>query len=247
MIIYPAIEIYDGRPVSLFRGRIEEPQIWHVDPIAKVREFAAAGAEWIHITDFDAVQGSERNTHLIEEIIQHAHIPVQLGGGFRTAERVEHWIGQGAGRVVIGTLAAQDPRLAKRLARLHPDQIVLAVDVWKGQIMTEGWRKPSALTPAAFIKGFRKDPFAAIIVTDIDADIGDTERSLSLISALAAHSRTPVIASGLVRDVDDVSRLKFVPGVSGAIIGRALFNKTIKLDEAIGIATAMPEKVAEFR
>ncbi|MFC6687008.1 1-(5-phosphoribosyl)-5-[(5-phosphoribosylamino)methylideneamino]imidazole-4-carboxamide isomerase [Jhaorihella thermophila] len=246
MIIYPTIELQKGRCVSLRRGRLDEPMIWHVDPVATARGFAEAGAEWMHLTDFDAVEGSEANEELVEDIIRKAEIPVQLGGGMRSRDRIERWIDRGAGRIVVGTLAALEPHLVRELAEHHPDQIVLAVDVWRGQVMTEGWRQTGALSPAAYIEAFGDTPFAGIIVTDIDADVDEVDGSLGLISALAEIARVPVIASGVVRTLDDISRLKYIPNIAGAIVGRALFQKTFSLSEALRAARAEAEPVADF-
>ncbi len=137
MILYPMIELLDGRCVSLFRGRIDEPHIWHVDPVAKAKSFAKAGAAWLHITDFDAMSGDERNTDLIREIIRTAGISVQMGGGFRSLERIAEWIDHGAGRIVVGTLALHQPDMVKEAAKLFPDQIVLAVDVFEGFVVSQ--------------------------------------------------------------------------------------------------------------
>lgn len=247
MIIYPTLELHNGKCVSLTRGRLEEPVIWHVDPIQTARNFAAAGAEWMHVTDMDALAGGEGNEHLIEEIIRAAGIPVQLGGGFRSRDRVEHWIDKGAGRVVIGTMAAYEPDLLRELAKRHPDQIVLAVDIFEGSVMTEGWRTRSAFDPETYIKAFDDAPLAGIIVTDIDADIEDRDASLSVITSLAAKSRHPVIARGTVRSADDVARLKYVPNISGTLIGRALLSKDVDLGEALATAMSEREPVAEFQ
>ena len=201
----------------------------------------------MHLTDFDAIEGRDTNAELVEEIIRTSEMSVQLAGGMRTREQVEYWIDKGAGRVVIGTLAAWDPNLVKELAKLYPDQIVLAVDVWQGQVMTEGWRSQSAFTPEAFIQAFEGTPFAAILVTDIDSDIEDVDAQLGLISGLAQLSRTPVIASGVVRTSDDISRLAYVHNISGALVGRALFRKTIDLADALNVAEQAHEPVAEFQ
>ena len=246
MILYPMIELLDGRCVSLFRGRTDEPHIWHVDPVAKAKSFAKAGAEWLHITDFDAMSGDERNADLIREIIRTAGIPVQLGGGFRSKERIAEWIDHGAGRVVVGTLALHQPDVVKEAAKLFPDQIVLAVDVFEGLVVSDGWRQKSAYTPSAFLKAFENDPLAAIIITDIDADLGDAEDSLALITALASEARTEVIARGFSRTLDDLSRLKYVPYVSGALIGRALFDDSIELEAALNVAKPELETRARF-
>ncbi|WP_170330977.1 HisA/HisF-related TIM barrel protein [Ruegeria arenilitoris] len=247
MMIYPTMELQNGRCVTLDKGRLDEAMIWHVDPAETARGWSTAGAEWMHLTDFDAIEGSDTNAELVEEIIRTAEMPVQLAGGMRSREQVEHWIDKGAGRIVIGTLAARDPHLVKELAKFYPDQIVLAVDVWQGYVMTEGWRSQSAFTPEAFIDAFEGTPFAAILVTDIDSDMEDVEAQLGLISGLAAHSRTPVIASGVVRTADDISRLAYIHNISGALVGRALFRKSLDLTEALDVAKAAHEPVAQFQ
>lgn len=239
MIIYPTLEIKAGKAVSLTRGRLNEPVIWHVDPLATAKSFAQAGAEWMHITDIDALSGLPGNDDLINEIIRAVGIPVQLGGGFRSRERVEHWIDRGAGRIVISTMASHDPDLFAQLVRLHPDQIVLAVDVYQGYVMTEGWQKYSAFRPQDYIAAFEDLPLAAVIITDIDADIEDQDGQLGLITGLAAKTRHQVIARGTVSTVDDVARLKYVPNVAGTLIGRALMARNVDLKEAL--RTARPE------
>jgi len=245
MIVYPTIELQHGRCVTLDKGRLDSAMIWHVDPVETARGFAAAGAEWMHVTDFDAVEGRDENSDLVEQIIRAAGIPVQLGGGFRSRESVEHWIDKGAGRVVIGTMASREPDLVRELTRHYPDQIVLAVDVWQGQVMTDGWRNASAFAPADFIAAFGDAPFAGIIITDIDSDMEDFEAQLGLISGLAAGASAPVIASGVVRSADDIARLRYIPNIAGALVGRALFRKSLNLQEALETAQPEPEPVAE--
>ena len=247
MMIYPTLELQNGKPVSLYRGRLEEPQIWHVNPIEKVREFAAAGAEWVHVTDFDGIEGSDTHTDLLIDIIRQAGVPIQLGGGFRSMAVIEKWIDLGVGRVVLGTMAVTYPDLVKQAAKYFPDQIVLAIDVFEGKVMSDGWRQPSVFEPEAFLQNFLEDPLAAIVVSDISADIGDTEEPLALITKLAGISTAPVIARGLSRTIDDLSRMKYVPYLSGAIVGRAFFDKTIDLEEAFALATAPMEPRAAFQ
>ena len=240
------IELLEGRCVSLFRGRTEEPHIWHVDPVEKAKSFAAAGAERIQITDFDAMSGDDRNADVIREIIQTVGIPVQLGGGIRSMERIAEWIDHGVGRVVVGTLALHQPEIVKEAARLYPDQIILAIDVFEGVVVSDGWRNKSAFTATAFLRAFENDPFAAIIITDIDANIGDAEDSLALITQIAGQAKSPVFARGLSRDLDDLSRLKYVPFITGAMIGRSLFNGDIDLEEALEVTKPEAEKRAQF-
>lgn len=247
MILYPTLEILNGKCVSLTRGRLDEPVIWHVDPVVTARGFAAAGADWMHLTDINGLRGEDGNDDLIVEIIRAAGIPVQLGGGFRSRETVNRWIDKGAGRIVVGTMAVRDPETVKELAKYHPDQIVVAVDIFQGKMMTDGWRSSSAISPEVFVQAFDGVPLAGIIVTDIDADIEDSDGSLGVISGLAATTRQPVIARGTVCNVDDVARLKYIPNISGAMIGRALFAKDVDLGEALALARAATEPTAAFQ
>lgn len=246
MLLYPMIELLDGRCVSLFPGRTDEPHIWHVDPISKAKSFANAGAEWLQITDFDAMSGDERNADLIREIIRTVGIPVQLGGGFRSLERIAEWIDHGVGRIIVESLALHQPDVVKEAAKLFPDQIVLAVDVFEGSVVSDGWRQKSAFTPSAFLKAFDVDPLAAIIITDIDAELGDAEDSLALISGVASETRTQVFARGISRTLDDLSRLKYVPAISGALIGRALFDSSVDFETALDVVKPELETRAQF-
>ncbi len=236
MIIYPTIELQAGRCVSLSRGRLAEPLIWHVDPVEKACEFAAAGAEWMQVTDLDAIVGTGENWAVITRIIREAGLPVQVAGGIRTEARLRDWLDLGAGRVVVGTAAVTDPAFLRAAARHHPDAVVLAVDVAGGRVMCQGWRETTVFAPEDFIAHFEESPLAALLVTDIDADAGETEATLGLISGIAEQTRTPVIASGLVRGIDDVARIRHLGTIAGVVIGRALFNRSIDLGAAMALA-----------
>ena len=246
MMIYPTIELMDGRCVSVTGGHVEAPAIWHVDPVEAARGFAAAGAEWMHVTDYDWIAGRTGNRDLILEIVRAAGIPVQLRGGFATMESIAEWLDIGLGRIALGTVAVHHPQLVKEAAKYHPDQIVVAIDVYRGQVMTHGGKTATALEPAAFLRQFDVDPLAAAIVTDLDADLGEAEDSLALVTRLAGMARTPVIASGLARSLDDISRIRYVPHIAGTLLGRALFDKSVDLAEALAIARPSAEPKADF-
>ncbi len=246
MIVIPTIELQQGRCVSLRRGRLDEAEIWHVDPLERAAKFAETGAEWLHVTDFDAIADDGDNRDLITRIIRETSLSVQVAGGIRTRERAAEWLDQGAARVVIGTAAVLNPAMVEETAKYHPDAVVLAVDVFQGRVMSQGWRETSAFEPADFIAHFDTTPLAGIIVTDIDADVGDSDATLSLITSLAGCTRHPLIASGTVRGLDDISRLKYMGNVAGAIVGRALFRRQIDLGEALAVAAAPRARDAEF-
>jgi len=246
MILYPTIQLQMGRCVSLHRGRLEEPELWHVDPLEKAHSFAAAGAGWMQVIDVDAVAGADTSRALVARIIRETPINVVVAGGIRTRERAEAWLDAGAAHVVFGTSALIAPAEVIETARFHPDAVILAVDVFQGRVMSHGWRKASAFAPEDFIAHFEDAPLAAIQITDIDAYVGDTDAVLALVTRLAAKTRKPVIASGMVRTLDDISRLKYVYNVAGAVVGRALFRRTVDLHAALEVVNAPAEKVAPF-
>jgi phosphoribosylformimino-5-aminoimidazole carboxamide ribotide isomerase len=246
MIIYPYITLRGGRCVNLLRGRIDEPVEYDADPVEKALEFARAGAEWLHVVDLDAVAGDGSNAEIIREIIRQAGAPVQVAGGIRSAEQVREWSDAGAGRMVLGTAAVRSPQMVKELSYAYPDQIVISVDVWQGQVTIDGWREQTAFDPIDFVKQYAGWPLSQIIFTDIDRDLDLPESSLALVTKLASETTTPVIASGLARSLDDISALKYLYNISGAIVGRALFEGTFTLEEALELAAPSPEPIAAF-
>jgi len=246
MIIYPYIALKGGRCVNLLRGRIDEPVAYDVDPLETALSFAHAGAEWLHVIDLDAVTGSGSNEELIREIIRHAGTPVQVGGGISTAEKVREWSEAGAGRMVMSTAAVERPRMVKELSYAYPDQIVVSIDVWKGKVMIHGWQVETAFDAVEFVHQFDGWPLSQILVTDIDRDLALPESSLALVTKIASETATPVIASGLARSLDDISELKYLYNISGAIVGRALYEGVFTLEEALDVAKPTPEQIAEL-
>ena len=247
MIVYPDIELQNGRCVNLVRGKMDEPVVYDADPVEVACQFACEGAEWLHVVDLDAVFGQGNNADLIAQIIRKAGAGVQVAGAIRSMDAVRDWIEFGAGRVVIATAAVKDPAFVRTAAFAYPDQVVVSVDGRQGKVVVEGWRETTAFTPVEFAKQFADVPLAAIIYTDIDRDDDLPDSSLSQTADLAAQVTTPVIASGVVKDLDDISTLKYLPNISGAITGRALFNGTFELNDALAIAYDPPQPIAAFQ
>lgn len=246
MIIYPYIALKGGRCVNLLRGRLDQPIAWDVDPVETAQRFAAEGAEWLHVVDLDAVDGTGDNAALVCEIIRHAEVPVQLAGGIRSRERARRWIDEGAARVVLATAAVLAPEMVRELAFAHPDQIVVSIDVWKGRVMIHGWREATAFGALDFVRQLEGWPLSQIIVTDIDRDLDLPEASFALVTAVARATPIPVIASGLARSLSDIAELKYLYNIAGAIVGRALYEGRFTLAEAIRAARPDPERVPEF-
>ena len=247
MIIYPDIELQGGNCVNLLRGQMDEPVVYDDDPVEAACEFAHEGAEWLHVVDLDAVFGQGDNADIIHGIIRKSGTGVQIAGAIRSIETVRDWIEAGAGRVVIATAAVKDPAFVRAAAFAYPDQVVVSIDARQGQVMVEGWRETTAFTPVSFASQFQDVPLAAIIYTDIDRDADLPDSSMSQTAELAAEITTPVIASGVVKTLDDISTLKYLPNISGAITGRALFSKTFELRDALSIAYDPPEPIAAFQ
>lgn len=247
MLVIPLIQLHEGCCVSLSYSDRESPTFWPGDPVEKALAFVEQGAERLHVTDLDALSGEGDNGAIAEEIIRRAGIPVQIGGGIRGTEQVARWIEVGAARVVLGTNAVRFPDWAKQLAKAHPDQITVSVDVWEGKVMVDGWKEAAMFGPLEIAQAFEGTPLAALILTDIDRHLDYPDASFALTTRFAEATKLPVIACGVVRDLDDVSTLRYLPNIEGVIIGRALFDKSVDLAEAIAIARPSLERVAPFQ
>jgi phosphoribosylformimino-5-aminoimidazole carboxamide ribotide isomerase len=246
MIIYPDIELQDGQCVNLVRGRMEEPIKYDVDPLDAAKQFEAAGAEALHLVDLDGVrQGGRHNADAIRRIIEAVKVPVQVGGGIRTIDNVNWWFDHGADRVVLGTAAVKDRWLVENACAAHPGKVLVSVDAREGRVVIEGWRETTAFTALELAKSFEQSGVSEIIYTDIDRDDELYESSVANTSQMGKELNIPVISSGLVKTLDDVSMLKYMENIAGCVIGRALFNGSVDLKEALEIAKA-PYQPAEF-
>jgi phosphoribosylformimino-5-aminoimidazole carboxamide ribotide isomerase len=244
MIIYPDLELRKGRLVNLVGNRIDSPLIYDVDPVQVAHDLVAQGAEWLHVIDLDAVFNAGENTAIIKEIIQTCGCSVQVGGGIRSMEKVHSWMDAGASRVVIATAAVKYPHLVKSAATACPGSVVVSIDARGGRVVVEGWTEATAFTPIEFARQFENIGLAAIIYTDIDRDEDRPEGTMAHTTELASKVHIPVIASGVVKTLDDISTLFYLPNISGVITSRALFGGTFTFREANAIATAQQEPTA---
>lgn len=246
MIIYPDIELQDGKCVNLVRGRMEEPKQYDIAPLDAAKQFEQAGAEYLHIVDLDgAAQGGRHNADEIIEIIKAVNIPVQVGGGIRTTHGVNWWFEHGASRVVLGTAAVKDRRLVEYACSHYPGKIVVSIDAREGYVVIEGWRETTTFTALELGKSFEQSGVSEIIYTDIDHDDDMPDSSIAQTSEMGKNLHIPVISSGLIKSLDDVSTLRYMANVSGCVIGRALFDGRVDLKEALAIAKT-PYEPAEF-
>lgn len=234
MILYPAIDLKDGQCVRLLKGEMEAATVFNDDPGAQAAAFQEAGAEWLHIVDLNgAFAGAPVNGAAVERILSRLTIPAQLGGGIRDMATIEAWLSKGLARVILGTVAVENPGLVREAAKAFPGQVAVGLDARGGKVATRGWAEDTEMTVTDLAKAFEDAGIAAIIYTDIDRDGAMSGPNIAATEALARAVSVPVIASGGVSSMDDLIRLRDTGVISGAISGRALYDGAIDLDKAL--------------
>jgi phosphoribosylformimino-5-aminoimidazole carboxamide ribotide isomerase len=242
MILFPAIDLKDGRCVRLKRGLMTEATIFNEDPADQARLFQQAGFKWLHCVDLDgAFAGRSANGDAVRAIRSAIDLPVQLGGGIRDMAAVEAWIEAGITRVILGTAALMNPMLVNGAARAFPGRIVVAADAKGGKVATEGWANISELTPADLGRRFEDAGVAAILFTDVDGDGMLQGVNIEATASLARAVRIPVIASGGVGSLADIEALVAAnePNIEGVVIGRALYDGRIHAKEALALVNSV--------
>lgn len=244
MILYPAIDLKDGRCVRLRAGRMEEATLYNPDPAAQARSFLEAGFSWLHVVDLDgAFAGEARNGAAIAAILAATRARVQLGGGIRDLAGVEGWLALGVARVVLGTAAVRDPEFVQAACARFPGQIAIGIDAREGKVALAGWAEQTQIDAIDLGKRYGDAGAGALIITDIGRDGLKTGVNVAFTGALADAVSIPVIASGGLRDVADVlalrahaaSHAKARP-IAGAILGRALYDGDILAQDALAAA-----------
>ena len=241
MILFPAIDLKNGSCVRLQQGDMERATVFNDDPAAQARIFEAQGFRWLHVVDLDgAFAGKPMNGTAVDAILKAVSFPVQLGGGIRELGTVEGWLAKGIARVIIGTAALRDPNFVKAAARAHPGRIVVGIDARDGMVAVEGWAETSTLSAVDLGRRFEDAGVAAIVYTDIARDgmLGGINWDGTI--SLARSLTIPVVASGGLASMADVSRLMQPDAaiLEGAITGRALYDGRLDAAEALA-AVAM--------
>lgn len=240
LTLYPAIDLKDGACVRLRRGEMEDATHYSDDPAAQARSFAEAGCRHLHVVDLNgAFAGRSSNIPAIEAIVQATNLPVQLGGGIRDMAAIERWLEAGVTRVILGSVAVKDPELVRQAARAFPGRIVAGIDARQGRVATEGWAEVSELEANDLALRMEDAGVAAVIFTEITRDGMLAGLDLEQTADMARRLSIPVIASGGVGNIDHLKALRDVardvPGVSGAIVGRALYDGRIALKDALAV------------
>ena len=230
MIIYPAIDLKDGKCVRLHKGAMEAATVYNDDPAAQAGEWARAGFSWLHVVDLNgAIDGKPVNIDAVRAILGASDLPVQLGGGIRSLAQIETWLNEGVSRVILGTVAVKNPALVKQACELFPEQIVVGIDARGTRVAVEGWVEESDMEVNDLAAKFEDAGVAAIIYTDINRDGTGQGLNMSNTIALAQSTSIPVIASGGVASLADVRAVRAAVqyGVTGVIIGTALYDGSI--------------------
>jgi phosphoribosylformimino-5-aminoimidazole carboxamide ribotide isomerase len=197
VILYPAIDLKEGRCVRLLRGEMSAATVFSEDPAAQAKSFVDAGCRWLHLVDLDgAFAGKPMNAASVESILEAVRVPAQLGGGIRDLATIEAWLRKGLARIILGTAALTDPDLVKESCRKFPGKIAVGIDARGGKVAVEGWAKTSEMTALDLARRVEDAGAAAIIFTDIDRDGALAGVNVAATAVLARALKTPVIASG---------------------------------------------------
>lgn len=236
MIIYPAIDIKDGKCVRLAQGKFEKVTVYSDAPVNMALTWESLGAEYLHIVDLDGARtGTPQNISIISEMGVKLGIPIQLGGGIRTIEAIEMALSKGVNRVILGTSAVKDEQLVKKAIESFGTNIAIGIDAREGMVAIEGWVKTSKFSAMEFAKKMENLGVKTLIYTDISKDGMLKGPNLKALSNMVEHVDLEVIASGGISSIEDIKNLKEI-GVPGLIIGKALYTEDIDLREAIKIA-----------
>ncbi|MDJ0821210.1 MAG: 1-(5-phosphoribosyl)-5-[(5-phosphoribosylamino)methylideneamino]imidazole-4-carboxamide isomerase [Paracoccaceae bacterium] len=235
MILYPAIDLKDGKAVRLLRGDMDKATVFNDDPAAQALEFVAAGCEWLHLVDLNgAFAGQPVNAGAVEAILGQTNTPAQLGGGIRDMATIEMWLSKGLARVILGTVAVENPDLVREAAQTFPGKIAVGIDARGGRVATKGWAEETDVDAVDLARSFEDAGVAAIIYTDINRDGAMQGPNVEATAELARAVSIPVIASGGVSSLADLIALRDCGvALNGAISGRALYDGALDLSEAL--------------
>ncbi|MEE4661217.1 MAG: 1-(5-phosphoribosyl)-5-[(5-phosphoribosylamino)methylideneamino]imidazole-4-carboxamide isomerase [Halieaceae bacterium] len=245
MLVIPAIDLKDGACVRLRQGLMEDSTVFSDDPLGMATRWVQAGARRLHLVDLNgAFAGEPVNGEAVTRIArEYPDLPVQIGGGVRTLETIEHYVRAGVSYVIIGTQAVKQPAFVTEACRAFPDRVIVGLDARDGLVATDGWAEVSSLLATDLARQFESDGVSAIVYTDIARDGMMQGVNVQATVAMAEASSIPVIASGGITNLDDIRALAEVAsaGIVGAITGRAIYEGSLDLAEAQRLADAAAE------
>ncbi|MPW45596.1 1-(5-phosphoribosyl)-5-[(5-phosphoribosylamino)methylideneamino]imidazole-4-carboxamide isomerase [Acinetobacter guerrae] len=234
MLIIPAIDLKDGKCVRLKQGRMEDDTVFSDDPVATAQHWVNEGARRLHLVDLNgAFAGTPIHKPVVEAIARaQPELPIQIGGGIRSLETIEHYLDAGVSFVIIGTKAVQDPEFVEQACKQFAGHIIVGIDAKDGLVATDGWANVTDVKAIDLAKRFADAGVSSIVYTDIARDGMMQGVNVEQTVTLAQYSGLPVIASGGVTNLEDVRLLKGQPGILGAITGRAIYEGSLSLREA---------------
>lgn len=239
MLIIPAVDLMEGKAVRLLQGDPQRKTVFSSDPLLVVKRWVGQGASRLHIVDLDgSLAGRPQNKELIRRLVEEAGVPVQLGGGIRDLETAGAYLEAGVDRVVLGTTAVENPELVHQACELWPGRVAVAIDAKQGRLTVRGWTLDTQVEALQLARTLEGMGVSAFIYTDVTRDGMQRGLNLEGVLELARSVRVPVIASGGVGSIEDIRRLARVAqeGIEGVIVGRALYEGTLDLAEAIRVA-----------
>lgn len=235
MILYPAIDIYNGKCVRLSQGKFDQATVYYDNPVDAAKKWFDLGAQWLHVVDLNgAAEGKPVNLKAIEGIITSVNIPVQIGGGIRDESIAEIFLMMGVGRVVVGSVAIEDPDLVQILSVKYEQRFAVGLDAVKGKIAIHGWKTITDQDAIKVAQDFESMGLQHLIYTDISRDGMMTGPNIEELRTMIGSVGIPVIASGGISSIEDLKKIKEV-GAEGAILGRSLYEGTIDLKEALAL------------
>jgi len=231
MVIFPAIDIKDGKCVRLEEGDFEKEIVFGDDPLQMACALEKRGARYLHVVDLNAARGDEKdNSSVIHQIAQNVQIPIQTGGGIRNFDRIEEMLQYGVRRVILGTAAVSDPDFLKEACEKYPDSVAVSIDARDRFIATDGWKNITEIRDTDFLERIENWGVSAVVYTDISKDGMLEGINLDAILDINSHTDIPVIASGGITDIKDIEMLE-KHSLYGAIIGTAMYSGTIPIEE----------------
>jgi phosphoribosylformimino-5-aminoimidazole carboxamide ribotide isomerase len=234
MIIFPAIDLKDGKCVRLYKGDFNKTTIFNSSPYNQALQFKKKGFTDLHLVDLDgALEGRSKNKKVIIKIIKNTNLNVQLGGGIRTLKQISFWIKNGVSTVVVGTMAVKNPKILKKACDLFPGRIAVAIDVRNDFLAIKGWVEQTRIKFIDFVKKLENFGVSKVIYTDINRDGTKTGVNIGKLKKIINTVNIPVVASGGVSNITDIKKLSSIDQLEGVIVGKAIYDKTISLNKLL--------------
>ena len=248
MIVIPAVDIKNGRCVRLFQGRMDKETVFSENPAQMAEQWERCGAERLHVVDLDgAVKESPQNRRAVQEILKAVSMPVQIGGGIRDLHTIESYLNLGLDQVILGTVAQKNPQLLEEACKRFEGKIVAGIDAREDRVAVQGWTETTAVNPYDLARSLESSGVAAIIFTDISRDGMRSGPNIESTRRMCRTVQLPVICAGGVTSLDDLREL--IPletdGLTGVITGRAIYEGTLDLSEAVALVRSHRSKPAE--